>query len=82
MSHASENPVTCARQADLGCEASIPGSRHDQIRAQEAGWFFSRQESAAYCPDHVPDWVAGWRKRQQAKRALPRTSLTEVRQRD
>jgi hypothetical protein len=68
VSHASAHPVRCARQADLGCPAQVPGSRHDQIRAQAAGWFFSRREDAAFCPDHVPDWVPAWRERQKAAR--------------
>lgn len=61
MSHASENPVHCAKREELGCQASFPGSKHAQMRARAEGWFFSRREDAAYCPEHVPAWVAEWR---------------------
>lgn len=65
MSHAAEHPVTCAWREDLGCEASVPGSKHHQVRAQQEGWFFSRREHLAYCPEHVPDWVSAWRERRR-----------------
>lgn len=67
MSYASDYPVHCARQADLGCAESFPGSRHDQIRAQEQGWFFSRKTGEAFCPAHEPDWVPAWRERKAAR---------------
>ncbi len=55
MTYASEHPVQCA-----GCSLSFPGSKHGKIRAQREGWFFSR-DNIAYCPAHVPEWVAAWR---------------------
>lgn len=61
MSHAAANPVYCARREDLGCQASYPGSKHAAIRAGQEGWFRSRKTGEAFCPEHVPDWVAGWR---------------------
>jgi hypothetical protein len=61
VSYAAEHPVYCARREDLGCTASHPRSRFDDIKANEAGWFSSYQERQSYCPDHVPDWVPGWR---------------------
>lgn len=60
MSYASGHPVHCARQGD-GCEAQIPGSKWAAIKAGDEGWFFSRKDDAAYCPEHVPDWVPAWR---------------------
>ncbi len=73
MSHASDNPVRCARQGDLGCTASFPGSKFDAIAAGVEGWFFSRGTDDAFCPEHIPDWVAGWRARQQppVRREVP-----------
>lgn len=68
MSHASDNPVFCARKDDLGCAASHPGSRHDAIRAQQEGWFHSLKTQLHYCPEHVPDWVPAWRAAQAAKK--------------
>lgn len=68
MSHATDNPVYCARKGDLGCRASTPGGKFNIIRAAEAGWFFSRQDECAYCPAHVPDWVPAWREKQAARR--------------
>lgn len=60
MSRAQDSPVRCAR-ADEGCTASFPGSKWHAIRAGGQGWFFSREDDAAYCPEHVPEWVAAWR---------------------
>jgi hypothetical protein len=48
--------VTCA-----GCEESVPDNRWSKIRASAAGWFFQK-DGTAYCPLHVPAWVAGWRR--------------------
>lgn len=69
MSYASEHPAHCARKDDLGCTESVPGSKWAAIKASEDGWFFSREESAAYCPAHNPPWVAAWRARQAALKA-------------
>ena len=33
------------------------------MKAGREGWFFQR-DGTAYCPEHVPDWVEGWRVRQ------------------
>jgi hypothetical protein len=66
MSYASEHPVTCSRREDIGCEASIRGSKHYRMKAQHEGWFSSFRENLAYCPEHVPDWVPAWRDRRQA----------------
>jgi hypothetical protein len=67
-----KDPVPCARAGDLGCTASFPGSGWAAARAQEQGWFHSRQEQQSYCPEHVPGWVAGWRER-QAKPKIRKT---------
>lgn len=69
MSHASTHLVHCAR-TDLGCTVSFPGSKWDTIRATAAGWFFSRQEDKAFCPQHTPDWVAGWRVRKDQPKVV------------
>jgi len=69
VSRAVQSPVRCAR-THLGCTASFPGSKFGAIRAGDAGWFFSRQEHAAYCPDHTPDWVPAWRARQGAVKVI------------
>lgn len=39
-----------------------PGPRHkwDAIK-NFTDWFFTR-DGACYCPEHLPDWVAGWRR--------------------
>lgn len=70
MSYASEHPVTCVRREDLGCPSSFPGSKFGAIKAQDEGWFFAkdsgpRGSSAAYCPEHVPEWVTAWRERKR-----------------
>jgi hypothetical protein len=58
-------PVKCAR-----CPRTAPGDKWGRIRASGQGWFFSREEDAAYCPDHIPDWVAGWRKRKEEEQLV------------
>ena len=67
MSWASDHPVFCARRKDLGCPAQHPGGRHAAIQAHEEGWFQSKAEGQDYCPAHVPDWVEGWRAKQQER---------------
>lgn len=60
QSHRIKYPTVCCR-----CVASIASSRFDHIRAGEAGWFFTKAGDA-YCPVHIPAWVAEWRARQVA----------------
>lgn len=55
--------VTCAAQ---GCVASHNNDRWSRVRAHEAGWFESRR-GGSFCPEHVPDWVAGWRAKRKGK---------------
>lgn len=38
----------------------ISGSRWDDQRAQNLGWFMQRNGDV-WCPNHVPDWVSAWR---------------------
>lgn len=47
--------VVCSED---GCEAQIKNNRWARTKA--SNWFFTR-DNKAYCPDHHPDWVAGWR---------------------
>ena len=65
MSHATENPVYCARKNDLGCTASHPSGRWGNQNAANEGWFASRAEGVSYCPAHLPDWVPAWREKQE-----------------
>jgi hypothetical protein len=78
VSHASENPVPCARAKDLGCTASHPSGRWGAIRADRDGWFHSLAEEKAFCPEHVPDWVPAWRARQAAKLHKVKGSFTRL----
>jgi NTP pyrophosphatase (non-canonical NTP hydrolase) len=39
-------------------------------RAQTAGWFMQRNGDH-WCPEHVPDWVEGWRERELSRRGGP-----------
>jgi len=68
VSYASEHPVCCARRDDLGCKAEHPRSRWSAIKADGEGWFHSKAEEAAYCPEHVPEWVGPWRAAQAEKK--------------
>jgi hypothetical protein len=58
--------VHCARARDLGCTATRPEHKFGAIRAQEAGWFTSKETGDSFCPDHLPGWVPAWR----AKKAV------------
>ena len=60
-------PVTCARYADLGCTAQHARNKFAAIRAGQEGWFHSYATDLAYCPLHVPAWVAAWRARKAAR---------------
>ena len=53
------------------CGASfVSRSKWDDIRAQNDGWFSSRQKPGVWwCPKHVPDWVPAWRARKAAEKA-------------
>lgn len=44
--------------AEPGCTESIRDHSWGKIKA--TGWFF-QQDGTAWCPKHVPDWVASWR---------------------
>jgi hypothetical protein len=67
VSQVASRVVTCARRADLNCLASYPDHKWAAVRAHDAGWFLSKAEELAYCPDHVPDWVPAWRAEQAKK---------------
>jgi hypothetical protein len=42
-----------------GCTNAIKDHLWGHIKAE--GWFFKRNGDA-WCPDHIPAWVAKWRK--------------------
>lgn len=63
-----ERPTRMVQCAVEGCENEHADHYWGNIKAQDEGWFASRAESKAYCPEHVPDWVPEWRARQQAKK--------------
>lgn len=63
--------VECGRKVPHN-NASGRLSRWDTIKAGDAGWFFMK-DGTTYCPEHVPDWVEGWRKRKQAEKDRPPT---------
>lgn len=35
---------------------------HRWGKTKATGWYFAKDYNIAYCPDHIPDWVAAWRK--------------------
>lgn len=45
--------------AEPECPATIKNHRWGKTKAD--GWFFSRRDDTAFCPDHIPPWVAEWR---------------------
>lgn len=42
------------------CKATYKANKWGQIKAHDAGWFFQK-DGQGFCPEHVPEWVAGWR---------------------
>lgn len=49
-----------------GCENSFAPHKWGNMEAQRLGWFLQRNGDA-WCPDHIPDWVAEWRKKKEEK---------------
>lgn len=43
------------------CENDYFPDRWGKIEARNKGWFLQRN-GAAWCPEHIPDWVEEWRK--------------------
>lgn len=43
------------------CDKTVKDNRWAKIHAHDEGWFITKDDSKAYCPDHVPEWVADWR---------------------
>lgn len=46
------------------CDDNVPNHYWGKVKAD--GWFFQR-DGRAYCPKHVPEWVANWRKEKEKK---------------
>jgi hypothetical protein len=46
-----------------GCSLMCPHNMWGQIKAHP-DWFFGR-DGKAFCPDHLPEWVPGWRARKK-----------------
>lgn len=50
-----------------GCDNSFKGHSWAAIRAHDGGWF--RQKNGDnWCPEHIPAWVDGWRKKRRAQK--------------
>lgn len=47
-----------------GCDAKLENHYWGKVKAED--WFFTRA-GEAYCPNHVPEWVAGWRERKKKR---------------
>jgi hypothetical protein len=54
---AAQDRTVCAAE---GCPLSFPTHRWGKTRAHDEGWF-EQKDGTAWCPDHVPEWVEGWR---------------------
>lgn len=57
-------PVALLHCAEPGCEAGIKAHAWGKIKAQSAGWFFSKA-ALSWCPEHNPPWVEQWRRNKQ-----------------
>ena len=49
-----------------GCTATFTHHYWGAVKAHDAGWF-SQKDGTVYCPEHTPDWVAGWRATRNSK---------------
>lgn len=52
--------------AHMACDERIKNHRWGKTKA--TGWFFSRDETVALCPQHVPSWYSAWRLRKVKER--------------
>lgn len=66
-------PGATTHCAFITCICSFPDHRWGAIRAFNEGWFVEKN-GTAWCPDHVPEWVADWRAR-RARLAQVATAL-------
>lgn len=55
-------PRSYGRCSQPECPEVYPLHKWGTLAASDAGWFFQR-DGRAWCPVHVPAWVAGWRRR-------------------
>lgn len=39
-----------------------------KTRSHGSAWFFTADDLMAFCPKHLPEWVAEWRAKKQAER--------------
>jgi len=53
--------IGCSQE---GCERWIKNNAWAKIKAEE--WLFQK-DGTAWCPDHLPGWVAEWRARKKAR---------------
>ena len=53
--------IVCTEES---CAHSVKNHAWGQIKASD--WFFQR-DGTAYCPDHIPSWVAEWKARKAKK---------------
>jgi len=51
--------VVCS---DPACGQTHSDGQWGKIKAGAEGWFFQK-DGNAWCPAHIPDWVAEWRAR-------------------
>lgn len=52
--------------AQPDCLASHPAHQWGNKRAESEGWFHQKN-GTAWCPAHVPQWVAEWRAKRKAR---------------
>jgi hypothetical protein len=57
--------MKCAHES---CTATFEAHRWGKTRAQSSGWFLQRDNVTAWCPEHIPEWVATWRALKQEKK--------------
>ena len=63
---AHRHPSYKAACSKPNCESDYFPDKWGKIEAVNLGWFLQRNGDA-WCPKHIPDWVAEWRARKKAK---------------
>lgn len=53
--------------SDPKCSVKIKNHRWGQTKADD--WFFQKNGDS-WCPQHVPDWVAGWRAQKASRSTM------------
>lgn len=64
--HCDGEPVdSTGKETGESCDKKVMQKREALIKAVREGWFFSKDNRTAYCPDCIPEDIKQWRKRKR-----------------